>query len=244
MAKRVAKKKTTKKATPTKYVGIVLDSSGSMGSMKTSAFTGFNETLDVLRKDEKAKGKLKVWSVLFADRVSYVAEGVAPSTLVDLTDKTYVPNGCTALHDAIAQTILKMEAEAKGDKNAVFLLTVLTDGQENASSDYRGEEGLKKLKELVDRVQKTGRWTINYIGVDGIEKFAQDTGVSAGNTMSYQPTSKGLAAASTTRSCSTQVYMAAVNAGAALSTQNFVAPDPNALKVSPPKTPKTKAKTS
>jgi hypothetical protein len=224
--KRVVAKSKTKPSkkvkAPTKYVGIVIDSSGSMAPLASPTVKGVNETLDVLCADEKGGGNLKVWSATFSDSVHYTDAGVTPSAVVRLTDKTYSPHGMTALHDAIAQTIVKMEEAGKGDKNAVYLLTVLTDGAENASQEYSGTTGFTKLKELIARVQKTGNWTINYIGCDGIEAFALATGVPLGNTMLYVPTAAGIKLASTTRSSGTQSYMVAVNDAGARSVSNFV----------------------
>lgn len=211
----------TKKTKRTKYIGLVLDQSSSMHMIEEQAVSGFNDTLGPIREDYEAGNKVRVWSVLFSDDVTVLDAGVSPDTIQPLTQATYEPSGCTALYDAIAKTILSMEAAAAKDKNAVFLLTVLTDGMENASKDYGGASGFGRLKALIARVQKTGNWTINYIGCDGIEQLAVATGVSLGNTMTYTPNSAGMKLASDTRTFATRSYLSATNAGAT-STLDFI----------------------
>jgi hypothetical protein len=59
------------------------------------------------------------------------------------------------------------------------LVTILTDGEENASKEYSGSDIKKLIEEL-----KLNRWTFTYIGADhDVEKFA--TSLSISNTMTF-----------------------------------------------------------
>ena len=64
--------------------------------------------------------------------------------------------------------------------NYNVLVTILTDGEENASKEYTGTSIKKLIEEL-----KLNRWTFTYIGADhDVEKFAAS--ISITNTMSFQ----------------------------------------------------------
>jgi hypothetical protein len=67
--------------------------------------------------------------------------------------------------------------EFKPDHNV--LVTILTDGEENASKEYSGKDIKKMIEEL-----KLNRWTFTYIGTDhDVEKFAAS--ISITNTLVF-----------------------------------------------------------
>ena len=55
----------------------------------------------------------------------------------------------------------KLSAELLGTEEFNVLVTIFTDGQENASIEYTGELVEKMVEDL-----KTKRWTFTYIGTD------------------------------------------------------------------------------
>lgn len=60
------------------------------------------------------------------------------------------------------------------------MVTILTDGEENASIEYNGSAIKKLINEL-----KLNRWTFTYIGADhDVEKFASS--ISTTNTIHFQ----------------------------------------------------------
>jgi hypothetical protein len=66
------------------------------------------------------------------------------------------------------------------------LVTILTDGEENASREYNG----KSIKKLIDEL-KLNNWTFTYIGANhDVEKFAQS--ISITNIMKFQATNAGI----------------------------------------------------
>jgi hypothetical protein len=73
---------------------------------------------------------------------------------------------------------LRQTLEEKTDYNV--LVTILTDGEENASKEYTGIAIKKLIEEL-----KLNRWTFTYIGADhDVEKFALTLSIT--NTMTFE----------------------------------------------------------
>ena len=66
-----------------------------------------------------------------------------------------------------------------------MLVTILTDGEENASKEYSG----KATKELIEEL-KLNRWAFTYIGTDhDVEKTAQSLSIT--NTITFQKNKAG-----------------------------------------------------
>jgi hypothetical protein len=95
-----------------------------------------------------------------------------------------VPNGSTALRDAVGYTIQKlMDTTDTSDENAAYLLIVISDGQNTDNGPYT----VAALKEMIDACQKTGRWTITYLGCSEsyLQQLSRETGVSASNMAAW-----------------------------------------------------------
>ena len=111
-----------------------------------------------------------------------------PAVDLDLSQlNRYQPRGGTALNDAIAETVTAMDTRIKeGEK---VLVVVMTDGYENSSVEYRGEEGRQRLSSLVKAYEKRGNWTFSYLGAN-VDSYAEaaSIGIPAGNTASYSTT--------------------------------------------------------
>ena len=115
-------------------IGIVLDCSGSMFSIKKSVIDGYNLFIE---EQKKLEGKCVVTLTTFSDNV-LIAEPRPLESLEKLTSNTYRPDGCTALWKAISNTIdtmgerfSKMEESERPEK---VLIVIITDGEENASN--------------------------------------------------------------------------------------------------------------
>src|SRR6266567_5576905 len=83
-------------------IAFVLDRSGSMKSCQQAAIEGFNQ---FLADQQKIDGLAKLTLVLFDDEYLVPISSIPVEEVVSLTDDTYQPRGCTALLDAIGQTI-------------------------------------------------------------------------------------------------------------------------------------------
>lgn len=183
-----ATKKAAKKAPAlTTVVALVLDETGSMSPTVSDTIGAVNEYFDSLTKDTpEARVSVMEFSDCFGgeDTFRVLASDEKPADVPRLTTTNYRPRGNTPLYDAIGKAI----TETEGVKADRYLLVVMTDGQENASKEWK----LDGIKKLIEKKQGEN-WTIVYLGANQ-DAWAIGTamGVAAGNTMSYAQTAQGV----------------------------------------------------
>lgn len=159
---------------------IVLDESGSMQSIYQPALTGVNETLQTIRESQKEhKDQTHFVSLIAFDSGHYnqIYCNAPAEKAIDITQEQYRPGGCTPLYDAMGRSINELRPNVvEGD---VVLVTVITDGYENASREYNG----KAIKSLVEAMKKEG-WVFTYIGANqDVEAVA--TSMSIDNRLAF-----------------------------------------------------------
>lgn len=116
---------------------VILDRSGSMGTIKDDAIGGYNTFIE---EQKKVKGEATVTLVQFDHEYDVIYENIPINEVVPLNGSTYVPRGMTALYDAIGRTINKVAARHTCpicDKDTKIIFAILTDGQENCSKEFR-----------------------------------------------------------------------------------------------------------
>ena len=169
---------------------IIIDESGSMQSIKKEAIDSVNETIQTICSAQKKHEDQEhyVSLVTFNDDVKTVHDCVPVSEVTELTSETYQPACCTALYDAMGLSVNALRKKvADVDK---VLVTVVTDGYENASKEYSG----KAIKALVDELKAKG-WVFAYIGANqDVEAVAAS--ISITNTMNFEATCVGTTAMS------------------------------------------------
>jgi uncharacterized protein YegL len=160
-------------------VVFVLDKSGSMAGSEEHTISSFNEYLE---KEKTNKFNTNITTVLFNDHYSYLHKRKAVSKVNNLTDKEYSVEGCTALYDSLGNAITFMEQE----KTDQVLFIIITDGYENASSEYSKDKIRKMIKKHTD-------WEFIYIGAD-IDSYAAggDIGIRRTNIANYRKDKKGI----------------------------------------------------
>jgi hypothetical protein len=165
------------------HIAFVLDRSGSMQSCQDAAIAGFNS---FLAEQQQIEGLAKLTLVLFDNEYLVPAHSLPVQELTPLTRETYVPRNATALLDAIGRTVDELGAElanlAEKSRPAQVIVTILTDGLENASQRYT-------WKDVSDRIQQQTevyKWTFLFLGAnqDAIATAAQIR-IAAGNTATY-----------------------------------------------------------
>lgn len=164
---------------------IILDESGSMQSIKKEAIDSVSETVQTIRSAEKKNENQEhfVSLVTFNDDVKTVYDCVPAKEVKELTSETYHPDCCTALYDAMGMSLNVIRSKVGEDDRV--LVTVVTDGYENASREYNS----KAIKSLVAELKGKG-WVFAYIGANqDVEKVAAS--ISITNTISFQTTSAG-----------------------------------------------------
>lgn len=168
------------------YNLIILDESGSMQSIKKAAIDSVNETIQTIRRVQQQSENQEqfVSFVTFHDEVKILHDCVPCEEVKELTGYDYMPQCCTALYDAMGMSLTGLRSKvAEGDR---VLVTVVTDGYENASREYSGVA----IKNLVDELKAAG-WVFAYIGANQDVEAVAAT-ISITNVMKFETTSKGV----------------------------------------------------
>lgn len=165
---------------------LILDESGSMQSIYQPALTGVNETLQTIREAQKEHDDQKHFVSLIAfdsGHYNQIYCNTPAEKATDITQEQYRPGGCTPLYDAMGRSINELRPNVvKGD---VVLVTVITDGYENASREYNG----KAIKALVEEMKGKG-WVFTYIGANqDVEAVA--TSMSIDNHLAFEEDEEG-----------------------------------------------------
>lgn len=175
-------------------IEVVLDRSGSMGSLRDDAIGGYNAWLAAQQADPSPAN---LTTTLFDNE--FITAPTRPlSEGVPLTTETYVPRGGTALYDAIGRALNRLDA-----KNAPrSILVVLTDGQENASTEFTRAQVMQRI----ERAQSRG-WQVVYLSASP-SAFADSAaiGIRAANTVQFAATGAGLRSAYHTMTASNLSY--------------------------------------
>jgi uncharacterized protein YegL len=164
---------------------IIIDESGSMNSIKREAIDSVNETLQTIRSSQLKHDEQEhyVTLVTFNDDVKTICDCAPVDEAKELTDATYLPNCCTALYDAMGMSLNALRKHIS-DEDRV-LVTIVTDGYENASSEYDGTA----IKALVEELKAKG-WVFAYISADhDIEEVALTLFIR--NSMCFEKSSSG-----------------------------------------------------
>ena len=149
----------------TVYNVIILDKSGSMSSIARQAIDGVNETIGSIKSAQEKNPDQKHLVTLVAfcgceQRVIY--DNVPAVEAQKLTDRDYRPCCMTPLYDAIGTTITRVhKVKSKDDDVTLALVTIITDGYENASHEY----SLTAITSLIESYKEQG-WQFTYIGAD------------------------------------------------------------------------------
>lgn len=176
------------------YNLIILDKSGSMQNVAKETIEGLNEQFKSMKKtEEDYKDQEQIVCLV---NFSYQVEvtnfwNKRVSNIPKFSNENYQPDGGTALYDAIGTGISKLREEIKDElsaRTANVIVTIFTDGEENASKAFSGAQ----VKKLIEDVKDTGQWTIAFLGCgDNVFEVANSIGISSGNTMSYSSGAAG-----------------------------------------------------
>ena len=185
----------TEKRTKTQiYNLIILDKSGSMSSIAKAAISGFNETVGGIRSaQERFKDTQEhfVSLMLFCGcEKTMIYDTVPVNEVKDLTSRDYRPCCNTPLYDAMGMSINALYKDIKDKEDATAMVTVITDGMENASREYHGAA----IKALVERMKEEEGWNFAYIGTNQ-DVEATAAGLSIDNRMSFADDDAGMRAA-------------------------------------------------
>ena len=140
----------------------IIDRSGSMAGMEDDTIGGFNS---VLEKNRGTEGTAFVTTVLFDHEQLTLHDRVDIREVEPLTRDDYQVRGCTALLDAVGDTVKHIRRVQhympKGHKPDHTIVAIITDGMENASRKYRYPE----VKHMIEKAQGKG-WEFLFLGAN------------------------------------------------------------------------------
>lgn len=169
------------------YNLIILDESGSMTSIYKPALTGVNETLQTIRNAQEDNPEQSHFVTLVSfdsEHYNEIYDLFPIKNARDITEKDYRPNACTPLYDAMGKSLNKLRNQVSDEKDVV-LVTIITDGYENASTEYTGQA----IKALIEQL-KENNWVFTYIGANqDVEAVAESMAID--NRMAFHPDAKG-----------------------------------------------------
>lgn len=168
---------------------VILDRSGSMANIMYPTIEGFNR---FIADQKKVKGEASVKLCQFDHEYEVIFDQPLKKA-PKLTEKTYQPRGMTALLDAMGRTITdlgnELAALPESERPNKVIVVTLTDGYENASTDYTKE----KVFNMVKHQREAYSWEFIYLGAnqDAIAVGAA-IGVPQYSSMSYTASGRGM----------------------------------------------------
>ncbi len=144
-------------------IAYILDRSGSMQCMQEPAVAAFN---DFIKIQLDVPGDARLTLVQFDDAYEVPIAATPIQEVPQLTAATYTPRGRTALLDAIGRTVIETDrritALPEAEKPGKVILTIFTDGQENASREYTATH----ISDLIRLYRDTKGWEFLFLAAN------------------------------------------------------------------------------
>lgn len=168
---------------------IILDESGSMEPIKETIIQGFNELVQTIKGIEQQFPEQEhlISFISFNSLEQKLLHFMDPTNKLNPIDpNSYMPNSSTPLYDAMGYSINKLKRSLENQTDYNVLVTILTDGEENASKEFSGSN----IKMLIEELKLKG-WTFTYIGTDhDVERVAFS--LSINNAMMFNKNEAGI----------------------------------------------------
>lgn len=167
------------------YNLIILDESGSMQSIKKTIINGFNEVVQTIKAvalQYPEQEHTVTFTSFNSTGLKKIVENSRIESLNEINEESYMPDGGTPLFDAMGAAFFNLNwiIEKENPKDYNVLVTILTDGEENASKEHTAQS-IKSMIELY----KSKNWTFTYIGANhDVESFASRLSIS--NVMKFE----------------------------------------------------------
>lgn len=172
------------------YNLIILDESGSMGSIRNEALNGANLTINAIKKaqEENSEDNQMLCFVTFDtrtdnDSVRVIIDCEKIQDVKEITSSQYKPYGMTPLLDAIGMSVTSLQKLVKECDNV--LVTVITDRLENSSNKYNASQ----IKELTESLSQKN-WVFTYIGANQ-DSESSASGLGFSGAMDFEATERG-----------------------------------------------------
>ena len=165
---------------------IVLDASGSMYSVRNEAIAGVVETIQTIRtsQEENTNQEQLLSLVVFNGKhINTVYDRMPITKVPDFTEKDYQTTDNTPLYDAMGNAITNLQRYINEDDNV--LVTVITDGYENASVEWTHQRVFQLVEDL-----KNKNWLFTYIGANQ-DAMAVAKGMGIDHSMNFSSDIRG-----------------------------------------------------
>ncbi len=173
------------------HISVVLDRTGSMESIRDDVIGGYNAFLRE-QKDQPGIATLTLVQFDSQDPYEVIHQFEPIANLQGLSRQTYVPRASTPLLDAIGRGINDLEKRI-GDLPEEYrpekvVVVIITDGQENASKEFRKERIVEMIR---DKRQRYG-WQFVFLSadIDSIQD-AVEYGFHGASTIRFDKSSRG-----------------------------------------------------
>jgi hypothetical protein len=177
------------------HISVILDRTGSMESIRDDTIGGFNAFLNAQKADP---GLASLTLVQFDSQDPYeIVHQFKPLAEVpELTRETFVPRASTPLLDAIGRGINDLEKSladiTENERPSRVVMVIITDGQENASREFRKDQIEKMIKEK----QEKAAWQFVFLSADlAAIGDALATGMRPAAVMAHDKNGHGTSAA-------------------------------------------------
>ena len=170
----------------------IIDRSGSMEPITTESIEGFNNFLNEQKREE---GTASVTLYLFNNKLNLIYENLSINSIPYLDQNNYIPDGGTALLDALGTVIdstgVRLSNTPEPRRPEKVLICILTDGQENQSRIYSRAEILKKITHQTVNYN----WIFVFLGANQ-DSFseAEKIGISKDYTSGFNSSKTGTTA--------------------------------------------------
>ena len=176
------------------YIIFVVDRSGSMSSIAKDMIGGYNAFIKA-QKDANA-GDCKVFFYQFDTQYDAVYENVDINHVAELTDKTYVPRGGTALYCSLGKTIKnigeKLSNLNESERPERVLIATITDGEDNSLLERNEIYDSEQVKEMIKHQTEKYGWDFVYIGANqNAWAVGNKMGIAGNTKLNYVASAKG-----------------------------------------------------
>ena len=202
---------------------IVVDESGSMCVIEKQALAGLNETIQTVKKVQDAHPDMEQHITIMtfdSGHKRYIYDNVLAKDATMLSEKDYNPGGATPLYDAVGIAISRLNAITTDDDHV--LVTIITDGEENCSTEY----SLNMIKTLIEKLKKHN-WTFSFIGTDNLDVESMAKEMNIDNHLTFTEDAEGTAEMFATERACRMSFMHNLFAGHAIGKGSYFNSDNN-----------------
>ena len=168
------------------HCAFCIDESGSVANIVKPLVEAYNQTVTDIRQAVLDEGQeASMTALAFGDRVLkhrilYVGQQV--QTVKPLDHNSLNPTGMTPLFDSVYRAIKKLEELDDGKPDTSFVISVVTDGEENQSVD----PGVPTTVREIEKKTATDRWTFTFLVPNGREDiFSSRFNIPRGNVQGW-----------------------------------------------------------